>query len=46
MDHIVSQVDLVYILTHYAFKIRFNITHLASIVFFSLHSRIVIIIIL
>jgi len=46
MVHIVSQIDLVYILTHYAFKIRFNIIHPACIMFFSLHSRIFIIAIL
>jgi hypothetical protein len=39
MDHIVSQIDLVYVLTHYAFQIRFNIIHPAHIMFFSLHSR-------
>jgi len=46
MDHIISQFDLVYIITHYAFKIRFNIIHPACIMVFSLHSRIFIIAIL
>jgi len=46
MDRIISQFDLVYIITHYAFKIRFNIIHPACVLVFSLHSRIFIIAIL
>jgi len=46
MDHRVFQIDLVYIRTHYAFKIRFNIIHLVCIMFFSLRSSIFIIAIL
>jgi hypothetical protein len=40
MDHIMNQVDIVYILTQNAFKIRFNIIHHAFIVFFSVNSLI------